>query len=61
MKLVLYKDKANKLTPVKAVQKLASDCRSICTGKYLSPERMESAMAGQGESRRKMKSSILQI
>ncbi|CAB3982584.1 Hypothetical predicted protein [Paramuricea clavata] len=55
----LYKDKANKLTPVKAAQKLASDCRSICTGKYLSPERMESAMAGQGESWRKMKSSIL--
>ena len=55
----LYKDKANKLTPVKAAQKLASDCRSICTGKYLSPERMESAMAGQGEYWLKMKSYIL--
>jgi hypothetical protein len=29
----LHKDKANKLTPARAAQKLASDCTSICTGK----------------------------
>lgn len=56
----LYKDRAGKLTPSKAAHKLASDCSSICTGKYLSPDRMENAMSGQGEYWRKMKSSILQ-
>ncbi len=36
----LFRNKDKKLTPPKAARKLASDCKSICTGKYLSPERM---------------------
>ena len=56
----LNKDKAVKLTPVRAAKKLAADCSSICTGKYLSPDRIESLMKGEGNYWRKLKSSIFQ-
>ena len=56
----LYKNRAGKLTPAKAAKMLASDCKSICTGKYISPETMASLMNGEGEYWRKLKSSILQ-
>ena len=56
----LYKDRAVNLTPARAARKLATDCNSICTGRYLNPERMVSVMRGDGVYWRKLKSSILQ-
>ena len=44
----LYKDKALKLTPARAAKKLAADCKSICTGRYLNPEKMSSLISGEG-------------
>jgi hypothetical protein len=45
----LYRDKARKLTQARAAKKLASDCKSICTGKYIEPELMAEYIAGKGE------------
>lgn len=56
----LYKDRAVKMTPPRAARKLAADCNSICTGRYLNPERMAIVMKGEGVYWRKLKSSILQ-
>lgn len=39
---------------------LSADCRSICTGKYIDPQRMESLVDGEGAYWRKFKSDILQ-
>ena len=36
----LYRDTAKKLTPAQAAKKLAADCNSLCTGKYIEPALM---------------------
>eukprot|EP00794_Sanderia_malayensis_P001913 gene1913-2171_t len=56
----LHKDRAGRLTPAKAAKKLSVDCKSICTGRFINPEKMESFMKGTGEDWRKLKSNILQ-
>ena len=56
----LYKNKASKLTPARAARKLASDCKSICTGKYLTPAMMSALIKGEGVHWRKLKRSVLQ-
>ncbi len=42
---VLCKVKAKKLTPCRATAELSTDCTTICTGKYLSPDVMSLMMA----------------
>ena len=56
----LYKDKASRLTPAKAAKKLSRDCVSICTGRYLSEERMKELIDGDGPYWRKLKSAVIQ-
>ncbi len=56
----LFKDKAARLTPAKAARKCAADCKSICTGKYIEPEKMELFMKGDGDEWRRLKSCIMQ-
>ena len=45
----LYQDTARKLTPARAAKKLAADCNSLCTGKYIAPAVMAELLAGEGD------------
>ena len=56
----LYKGKAAKLTPARAAKKLSRECVSICTGKYITAEKMEELLNGEGAYWRKLKSTIIQ-
>ena len=56
----LYRDTAKKLTPARAAKRLAADCNSLCTGKYIEPALMVELMAGKGEKWRKLKSQVIQ-
>ena len=49
---MLHRETARRLTPAQAVKKLATDCKSICTGKYIEPSLMADLMAGKGEKNR---------
>lgn len=56
----LFKDKAARLTPAKAARICAADCKSICTGRYIEPEKMEMFMRGDGDEWRRLKSNVMQ-
>ena len=57
---MLHRETARRLTPARAAKKLATDCKSICTGKYIQPSLMADLMAGKGEKWRKLKNRVLQ-
>ena len=56
----LHRETAKKLTPARAAKKLATDCNSICTGKYIEPALMAEFIAGKNEKWRKLKSRVIQ-
>ena len=57
---MLHRETARRLTPAQAAKKLATDCKSICTDKYIQPSLTAKLMVGKGEKWQKLNNRVLQ-